>query len=286
MDADTSSDDEYIPNRSPEEPIFNAKDVSKHGLTCAVSFDTLHAAWLAQANHIFSCLQITSSFEDYVFVNHVEFQITIGNTRDNTPLGYLFLCPGADFQTGSTAFRWPECPAYWSLNPSGLDRFSTEEATQLGFPSFQLATQVHGFSWDTSVYAGLRQFHQAQGFDPQSQDIARHLGHPLYELSRQVDSPFAHDMNKSGAEDRERQVEACAQLRDASRDGRSVPAVHTQPSEPTPHSTDLEANSEPQIPNDRGTSGNFIHQFSWGLQQGLETEIKNVDTGAISPFLI
>ncbi|KAJ7696339.1 hypothetical protein B0H16DRAFT_1265423, partial [Mycena metata] len=63
-----------------------------------------------------------------------------------------------------------------------VHRLSTEEATQLGFPSFQLTTQVYGYSWDTSVYAGLPQFHQAKGFDPESQDIARHLGQPLYEL--------------------------------------------------------------------------------------------------------
>ncbi|KAJ7017078.1 hypothetical protein C8F04DRAFT_1280051 [Mycena alexandri] len=68
----------------------------------------------------------------------------------------------------------------------------SEEATQLRFPSFQLATQVRGSSWDTSVYTGLRQFHQAKRFDPDSQDIARHLGQPLYRLCREVETQFAH----------------------------------------------------------------------------------------------
>ncbi|KAJ7044380.1 hypothetical protein C8F04DRAFT_942366, partial [Mycena alexandri] len=81
---------------------------------------------------------------------------------------------------------------YWSLDPSGVDRLSTEEATQLGFPSFQLTTRVHGYSWDTSVYAGLRQFHKAKGFDPDSQDVARHLGCPLYQLSRDMDPLLAY----------------------------------------------------------------------------------------------
>ncbi|KAJ7732312.1 hypothetical protein B0H16DRAFT_179369 [Mycena metata] len=210
-----------------------------------------------------------------------------------------------DFQTGPSSFRWSDCPAYWSLDPSGLERLSTEEVAQLGFASFQLSTQLHGCSWNASVYAGLRQFHQAKGFDPDSQDLARHLGYPLYQLSREVDSPFAHvdemsedngdcfdsgtdeeNMSKSGAEDQDRQVEACAQLQDMSRDGRSVPSVHMQPVEATPDSADLEANSEPQIPSDHGTGGNFIHRFFWGLQQGLETEIDNINPGAISPFLI
>ncbi|KAJ7021995.1 hypothetical protein C8F04DRAFT_912788, partial [Mycena alexandri] len=96
------------------------------------------------------------------------------------PPSYLFLCPRTDFQTGLLSFRWPDRPAYWSLDPSGADGLSTKEATQFGFPALQLTTQVWGRARDTSVYAGLRQFHQAKGFNPDSQDIARHLGQPLY----------------------------------------------------------------------------------------------------------
>ncbi|KAJ7168880.1 hypothetical protein C8R46DRAFT_850175, partial [Mycena filopes] len=98
------------------------------------------------------------------------------------PRGYLFLCPVEDFQVSSATWRWPNCPVYWSLDPSGDEALSTEEATRLGFPPFQLETQVEGNSWDTSVYTGLRQFHQAKGFNPDSQDVARHLGLPLYQL--------------------------------------------------------------------------------------------------------
>ncbi|KAJ7017337.1 hypothetical protein C8F04DRAFT_920109, partial [Mycena alexandri] len=71
---------------------------------------------------------------------------------------------------------------YWSLDPSGANRLSTEEATRRGFPAIRLTTKVFGHYWDTSVYAGLRQFHRAKGFDPDSQDIALHLGLPLFQL--------------------------------------------------------------------------------------------------------
>jgi hypothetical protein len=67
-----------------------------------------------------------------------------------------------------------------------------EDATALGFPSISLSTNVYGRSWDASVYAGLRQFHQAKGFDPDSQDVARHLHHPLWQLASDMDAPFAH----------------------------------------------------------------------------------------------
>jgi sigma54-dependent transcription regulator len=67
-----------------------------------------------------------------------------------------------------------------------------EDATALGFPSISLSTKILGNSWDASVYAGLHQFHQAKGFDPDSQDVARHLGQSLYQLLSETDAPFAH----------------------------------------------------------------------------------------------
>ncbi|KAJ6518061.1 hypothetical protein C8R47DRAFT_4240 [Mycena vitilis] len=144
--------------------------------------------WLSQANHLFSRLQITTHLEGYGLVDGVDYSIELHETgTKNLPIGYLFFCPSADFQIGPSSFRWPECPAYWSLDPSGIECLSTEEATRLGFPSIQLKTRISLCSWDASVYAGLRQFHQAKGFDPDSQDVARHLGEPLLELTKETD---------------------------------------------------------------------------------------------------
>ncbi|KAJ6512482.1 hypothetical protein C8R45DRAFT_856664 [Mycena sanguinolenta] len=110
------------------------------------------------------------------------------SNSEAAPKGFLFLCPPKHFRTGRSSLKWPDCPAYWSLDASGAERLTPEDATNLGFPSFQLSTEVIGKSWDDSVYAGLRQFHRAKGFDPDSQDLARHLGDKLYRLS----GPFAH----------------------------------------------------------------------------------------------
>ncbi|KAJ7458674.1 hypothetical protein B0H11DRAFT_185105 [Mycena galericulata] len=65
----------------------------------------------------------------------------------------------------------------------------------LGFPSIELKTKVYGMYWDASVYAGLHKFHEGKGFDPDSQDVARHLEQPLYKLSPDEDEPFAHVSN-------------------------------------------------------------------------------------------
>ncbi|KAJ7107466.1 hypothetical protein C8R44DRAFT_554410, partial [Mycena epipterygia] len=97
----------------------------------------------------------------------------------NSPNGYLFLCPSQHFQTSASSFRFPDRPAYWSLDPSGAQSLRPEEADRLGFPSVKTRTEVWTRSWDASVYAGLRKFHEAKGFDPDSQDVARYLGEPL-----------------------------------------------------------------------------------------------------------
>ncbi|KAJ7758805.1 hypothetical protein DFH07DRAFT_448402 [Mycena maculata] len=143
--------------------------------------------WLAQANHIFNHLNITSNYENYVFVSTVHYWLRISMPRDNTPSGYLFLCPLADLQSDiPTSFRNPDCAAYWSLDPSGVERLSTYDAIHLGFPTTRLEMDVSGRSWDGSVYTGLRQFHQGKGFDPYTQDLARHMGYPLYQISDKV----------------------------------------------------------------------------------------------------
>ncbi|KAJ6518070.1 hypothetical protein C8R47DRAFT_4593 [Mycena vitilis] len=147
-------------------------------------YQSIGESWLSQANHVFSRLQITAHLEHYRVIDWVQYSIELHETgTKDLPIGYLFLCPTADFKIGPSSFRWPEYPAYWSLDPSGIERLSTEEATRLGFPSIQLKTRIYLCSWDASVYAGLRQFHQAKGFGPDSQDLARHLGHPLYQLT-------------------------------------------------------------------------------------------------------
>ncbi|KAJ7340609.1 hypothetical protein DFH08DRAFT_748059, partial [Mycena albidolilacea] len=121
----------------------------------------------------------------------------------DSPEGFLFLCPPKDFQTGPSSFKWPECPAYWSFDPTGADPLCLEDADNLGFPSLRLSVNILGRSWDASVYAGLRQFHQAKGLDPDGQDVAQHLGCPLYELSSENNVPFAHidDQNSRLASD-------------------------------------------------------------------------------------
>lgn len=91
-----------------------------------------------------------------------------------------------------SAFRIPDCPAYWSLHPFGAARLSEEEARNHGFPDVDIRIVAGGRSWDDRVYAGIRQFHEAKGFDPYSQEVALELKYPLCEVSIGQDALFAH----------------------------------------------------------------------------------------------
>ncbi|KAJ6543756.1 hypothetical protein DFH09DRAFT_877830, partial [Mycena vulgaris] len=95
---------------------------------------------------------------------------------EDPPPGYLFLCPLDDLQSDSlTGFRTPDCPAYWSLDPFGVERLSAEEGKNYGFPEFEFSMNLWGRSWDDRVYAGIRQFHEAKGFDPSGQEFILEL---------------------------------------------------------------------------------------------------------------
>ncbi|KAJ7192161.1 hypothetical protein GGX14DRAFT_30251, partial [Mycena pura] len=153
----------------------------------------LYGIWLCQANHIFSSLNITSEFEDYVFVANIHYEIKVSSGRDTLPPGFLFLCPTTDLQMEDcTRRQHPDCPAYWSLDPAGVQRLSPEAAKELGFPDIELKVTVRGEYWDGSVFSDIRKFHQAKGFDPDSCDVARKLGYSRYQVSPDFQVPFAH----------------------------------------------------------------------------------------------
>ncbi|KAF8209436.1 hypothetical protein K438DRAFT_231040 [Mycena galopus ATCC 62051] len=167
--------------------------------------------WFSQANHIFARHEITSNYENYGLVHHIQFRLEISQSADDPPAGYLFLCPVTKFRTGPNSFRWPEHPAYWSMDPCGAQRLSIQEATDAGFPSMKLTTRVCTRFYAAEVYSGLRNFYAAKGFDPESQDVARHLGEPMFYIPG-VEVPFAHvsDPEFSGKDEGESEYSGTA----------------------------------------------------------------------------
>ncbi|KAF7342842.1 hypothetical protein MSAN_02000300 [Mycena sanguinolenta] len=159
--------------------------------------------WLSQANYIFRQLQIVAHHEDYVLVDCIRLSIQISAPTESPPKGYLFLCSPIDFKTGPTSFRWPDYPAYWSLDPSGSNPLSLDEASNLGFPFITIRTEVRWYHWDETVYDGMRKFHHGKGFDPESQDVADYLDCPLYELTVPIPDGKVSVPDKDSALDRD-----------------------------------------------------------------------------------
>ncbi|KAJ7811202.1 hypothetical protein B0H14DRAFT_2606665 [Mycena olivaceomarginata] len=128
--------------------------------------------WLAQANHIFNCLHITSNHADYFFVDEVRYWVRLLGLKDNLP-------PRRPQHVWEFLTVRPIGP----LTHRGEHRLSKEEARNHGFPDLDFQMECFGTSWDTSVYAGISRFHKAKGFDPHSQEVAIHLGCPLLQVS-------------------------------------------------------------------------------------------------------
>ncbi|KAJ7508914.1 hypothetical protein B0H11DRAFT_1359232 [Mycena galericulata] len=135
-----------------------------------------------------------------VLIKALEFVCTLdfSMTRGECPNGYLFLYPATETRIGTSMdFCLPQSPAFWSLDPSGNQRLTTEDAKRLGFPSISFKMVCSGSSWDAKVYMACRQFALAKGFDPDSEEIARHLGYPLFQSSDAHKCLFAHIHNDS-----------------------------------------------------------------------------------------
>ncbi|KAJ7610181.1 hypothetical protein FB45DRAFT_713408, partial [Roridomyces roridus] len=99
------------------------------------------------------------------------------------PHGYLFVCPLEHFKSSRVSLAWPQFPWFWCLDPLGIPPLTPEAAQSLGFPEIKQRANLRGRRWDTKIYEGLRKFHAAKGFDPYSQDLAKHLGVPLMEVA-------------------------------------------------------------------------------------------------------
>ncbi|KAJ7737411.1 hypothetical protein DFH07DRAFT_842119 [Mycena maculata] len=134
--------------------------------------------WFSQASYIFGQVSMMAAYENHFLVYWIQYELTFSIFPNEIPGGYLFLCPLNDLQSEDGTFiDRPTCATYWSLDPVGHERLSSERATALGFPTVEWKRMVYRKSWDGRVYTGLGQFHTAKGFNPNSQEIARHFGY-------------------------------------------------------------------------------------------------------------
>jgi hypothetical protein len=90
---------------------------------------------------------------------------------------YLFLSPVEVDCKG--VIRNPT--AHWAEDLSGTSPLSSDIMAELGLPEPSITTYRMCCRWRTRHYQALRELHQACGFDPDSDEVARFLGLPLAE---------------------------------------------------------------------------------------------------------
>jgi hypothetical protein len=71
---------------------------------------------------------------------------------------------------------------YWSLDPSGSARLTQDECDAIGLPRLKFLFLPIARCWQEYHYNAIREFFEAKGFDPYSNDVTRLLGLSLAEM--------------------------------------------------------------------------------------------------------
>ncbi|KAJ7465951.1 hypothetical protein FB451DRAFT_1261443 [Mycena latifolia] len=157
-------------------------------------------SWLSQANHVFSILDNNSRSvqrHSCVLVKDIEFSLSIWYPEDEYTLDgtfmtgsfpekiYLFACPLDARQVGGRQVLLlpPSNEAfYWSLDPLGADKLTSEEAEKFSLPNVSFAVRLWGCSWNETQYDVLRHFYLNKGYNPASTDATHALHYPLLQV--------------------------------------------------------------------------------------------------------
>ncbi|KAJ7116884.1 hypothetical protein C8R44DRAFT_791587 [Mycena epipterygia] len=153
----------------------------------------MQKVWLSQANNV---ARQRGAVNSYCISGGVKFRIFIWYPQDSFTLRGTFMTdtPPWDiylfiFQPRTVCIDGypvveiprPREALYWSLDPHGSTRLTSEMAEELGVPHVFLESWVTGASWTQQQYDMLAEFHDTKGFNPFSPDIAITLGYPLVE---------------------------------------------------------------------------------------------------------
>ncbi|KAL0577379.1 hypothetical protein V5O48_004596 [Marasmius crinis-equi] len=94
--------------------------------------------------------------------------------REESPPIYLFIPP-----LSTTTF--------WSFNPDGQNPITTDLCHHLGLP-ISLELKCYEYYWRTEIYKTLRTYQIGRGFDPNTNEFARHNQYCIYKI---VEQPFS-----------------------------------------------------------------------------------------------
>ncbi|KAL0568463.1 hypothetical protein V5O48_013519 [Marasmius crinis-equi] len=138
--------------------------------------------WLAQASNIFHAhgISLEGDMREYKLVLPELLTGTLSNSeaqqrrRKESPPIYLFIPP----LSAST---------FWSFDPDGQNPITTDLCHHLGLP-ISLELRCGTYCWRTETYKALQTYQIARGFDPNTNEFARHNRYCIYKI---VEQPFS-----------------------------------------------------------------------------------------------
>ncbi|KAK7013002.1 hypothetical protein R3P38DRAFT_1514587 [Favolaschia claudopus] len=154
----------------PDEPdVANLLKLESH---------STHEGWLSQAGYVLS--QLSLEVDVCSIVRCVDVKMIMHPSKPSVHEAELSLPPLSAFLTpDGTHLQYPTEQPCW-FDPVRNEPLSMDKAEMLGLPAIELTIDVTSVYIDKSTLQQLREFHQGKGFDPDSQEIAKHLGYALY----------------------------------------------------------------------------------------------------------
>ncbi|KAJ8079976.1 hypothetical protein PM082_016802 [Marasmius tenuissimus] len=196
--------------------------------------------WLSQAAHVFHVLGTPrEEWEGYTLYKWISIQLYLHPNINDNPRRveaqfnlnecYLFVLPPPQLpDTAPDVAAWLRASAeslyYWSLDPTGDSVMPETQRVALRLPSFyQSIHPLEPTHWTVEVYDLVRQWQEAQGFDPTTTDFARSLCYPILEIlpqngSRLEDCVEDDENSKSEPELEGMEVDDCSEMNFSSQD--------------------------------------------------------------------
>ncbi|KAJ7110588.1 hypothetical protein C8R44DRAFT_261561 [Mycena epipterygia] len=100
---------------------------------------------------------------------------------------HLFACPIEIVSSGPRIrIEFPESGQfYWALDEGGSTRLSQKECDDIGIPRMKFKHTAAASFWEIYHYNAIREFHEAKGFDPYTEEVTRTLGLDVVEWERE-----------------------------------------------------------------------------------------------------
>ncbi|KAJ7131340.1 hypothetical protein C8R44DRAFT_871837 [Mycena epipterygia] len=160
--------------------------------TTTFNLSGLSSSWIAQAHHIEDTFGTSESLlESSLICDSIHYHVKLEwsgkpwhrEQREASTLDvYLFICPIEDLQDHERGFPYvgiPECPGYWSFDPTGAQKIAPGSH---GLPEIRILCSEILVRFPQDLYDAVADLHASREFNPKTLDVTHDVGYPLYEL--------------------------------------------------------------------------------------------------------